>query len=214
MPFFPLRKGTPVKTIPLHVNGHLTPVTVDDPDVPLLYALRDGLGLQGPRFGCGLGQCGSCTVHIDGYAVRSCVTPLSAVGKKKIVTLEGLGGSAGKLVAIQQAFITEQAAQCGFCINGMIMEAAAFLARNKNPSEAQIKQALLTTYAVAVRTFASCALSSALPREPECRDHAIWQTNSSRFPGGYQYLGRQLLAADVPYDSRWPKHNLDEDCGS
>ncbi len=110
--------------------------------MPLLYALRDNLGLRGPRFGCGLGQCGSCTVHIDGKAVRSCVTPLSAVGKKKIVTLEGLGGSAAKLVAIQQAFITEQAVQCGFCINGMIMEAAAFLARNKHPSEAEIKQAL------------------------------------------------------------------------
>jgi nicotinate dehydrogenase subunit A len=130
-----------IKTIPLHVNGQLTRVTVDDPDMPLLYALRDNLGLQGPRFGCGLGQCGACTVHIDGNAVRSCVTPLSAVGKKKIVTLEGLS-SRGKLVAIQEAFITEQAAQCGFCINGMIMEAAAFLAQNKSPSEAQIRQAL------------------------------------------------------------------------
>ena len=131
----------PIKTIPLHVNGQLARVTVDDPDMPLLYALRDNLGLQGPRFGCGLGQCGACTVHIDGNAVRSCVTPLSAVGKKKIVTLEGLAPS-GKLVAIQEAFITEQAAQCGFCISGMIMEAAAFLAHNKSPSEAQIKQAL------------------------------------------------------------------------
>ena len=103
--------------------------------------LRDNLGLHGPRFGCGLGQCGACTIHLDGNAVRSCVTPLSTVGKKKIVTLEGLSPS-GKLVAIQEAFITEQAAQCGFCISGMIMEAAAFLARNKKPSEAQIKQAL------------------------------------------------------------------------
>ena len=132
----------PAKTISLHVNGQLKRVTVDDPDMPLLYALRDNLGLHGPRFGCGLGQCGACTVHIDGNAVRSCVTPLSAVGKKKIVTLEGLAGSSGRLVAIQEAFITEQAAQCGFCISGMIMEAAAFLARNKSPSEAQIKQAL------------------------------------------------------------------------
>ena len=135
-------KELAIKTIPLDVNGQLARVKVDDPDMPLLYALRDNLGLHGPRFGCGLGQCGACTVHIDGDAVRSCVTPLSAVGKKKIVTLEGLSGSAGKLVAIQEAFITEQAAQCGFCISGMIMEAAAFLARNKNPSEAQIKQAL------------------------------------------------------------------------
>ena len=109
--------------------------------MPLLYALRDNMGLRGPRFGCGLGQCGACTVHLDGKAARSCVTPLSAVGKKKVVTLEGLG-SPDKLAAIQEAFITNQAAQCGYCINGMIMEAAAFLANNKSPSEAQIKQAL------------------------------------------------------------------------
>jgi nicotinate dehydrogenase subunit A len=141
LPFCEVEQDMPAKTIPLNVNGQVRRVTVDDPDMPLLYALRDNLGLHGPRFGCGLGQCGACTVHIDGSAVRSCVTPLSAVGKKKIVTLEGLS-SHGKLVAIQEAFITEQAAQCGFCINGMIMEAAAFLARNKSPSEAQIKQAL------------------------------------------------------------------------
>jgi len=110
--------------------------------MPLLYALRDKMGLRGPRFGCGLGQCGACTVHIDGKAVRSCITPLSAVGKKKVVTLEGLNGPDGKLVALQEAFIAEQAVQCGFCINGMIMEAAAFLAHTKRPSEAQIKQAL------------------------------------------------------------------------
>jgi len=131
----------PAKTLSLNVNGQSKRVTVDDPDMPLLYVLRDNLGLHGPRFGCGLGQCGACTIHLDGNAVRSCVTPLSTVGKKKIVTLEGLSPS-GKLVAIQEAFITEQAAQCGFCISGMIMEAAAFLARNKKPSEAQIKQAL------------------------------------------------------------------------
>jgi nicotinate dehydrogenase subunit A len=142
LPFFESPKAMPAKTISLHVNGQVKRVTVDDPDMPLLYALRDNLGLHGPRFGCGLGQCGACTVHIDGSAVHSCVTPLSAVGKKKVVTLEGLGGSSGKLVAIQEAFITEQAAQCGFCINGMIMEAAAFLAHNRTPSEAQIKQAL------------------------------------------------------------------------
>jgi len=127
--------------IPLHVNGRATRVTVDDPDMPLLYALRDNLGLHGPRFGCGLGQCGSCTVHLDGRPVRSCVTPLSVVGKKKIVTLEGLG-TLDKLHPVQKAFIEEQAAQCGYCISGMIMEAAAFLASNKNPSDAQIKQAL------------------------------------------------------------------------
>lgn len=136
------QEGPSIKTIPLHVNGKLAQVTVDDPDMPLLYALRDNLGLQGPRFGCGLGQCGACTVHIDGSAVRSCITPLSVVGKKKIVTLEGLSGTPGKLAIIQEAFISEQAAQCGFCISGMIMQAAAFLARNKNASEAQIKKAL------------------------------------------------------------------------
>jgi len=129
------------KPISLHVNGKLTRLQVDDPDMPLLYALRDNLGLHGPRFGCGLGQCGACTVHLDGSAVRSCVTPLSSVGKKKIVTLEGLASN-GKLLPIQEAFIAEQAAQCGFCINGMVMEAGAFLAHNKRPSEAQIKQAL------------------------------------------------------------------------
>jgi nicotinate dehydrogenase subunit A len=109
--------------------------------MPLLYALRDNLGLRGPRFGCGLGQCGACTVHMDGNAIRSCVTPLSSVGKKKIVTLEGLGTTENP-APLQKAFIAEQAAQCGYCINGMIMEAAAFLAHNKSPSEAQIKQAL------------------------------------------------------------------------
>jgi nicotinate dehydrogenase subunit A len=128
-------------SIRIYVNGRAARLTVDDPDMPLLYALRDNLGLHGPRFGCGLGQCGACTVHLDGRSVRSCVTPLSAVGKKKIVTLEGLG-TPDKPHPVQKAFIEEQAAQCGYCINGMIMEAAAFLARNKSPSDAQIKQAL------------------------------------------------------------------------
>ena len=131
----------PAKPITLHVNGKVTKIHVDDPDTPLLYVLRNNLGLHGPRFGCGLGQCGACTVHIEGGAVRSCVTPLSSVGKKKVVTLEGLGMQ-GKLSPIQQAFISEQAAQCGYCINGMIMESAAFLAKNKNPSDAQIRQVL------------------------------------------------------------------------
>jgi nicotinate dehydrogenase subunit A len=130
------------KTIPLNVNGKSVKITADDPDMPLLYALRDNLGLQGPRFGCGLGQCGSCTVHVDGKAVRSCQTPLSSLtAKQKIVTLEGLA-QGKKLHRVQQAFIDEQAVQCGYCINGMIMESAAFLASNKNPSEAAIKQAL------------------------------------------------------------------------
>ena len=128
-------------TISLHVNGKIEKVTVYDPDMPLLYALRDNLGLHGPRFGCGLDQCGACTVHIDGVAVRSCSTPLSSVGKGKVTTLEGLG-TPEKPHPLQKAFIEEQAVQCGYCINGMIMQAAAFLARTKHPSEAEIKKAL------------------------------------------------------------------------
>jgi nicotinate dehydrogenase subunit A len=114
---------------------------VDDPNMPLLYALRNDLGLRGPRFGCGLGQCGACTVHMDGNAVRSCITPLSLVGDRPIVTLEGLGAPE-KPHPMQQAFIDEQAVQCGYCINGMIMEAAAFLAKTRNPSDSQIREAL------------------------------------------------------------------------
>jgi len=126
----------------LTVNGKRITVTIDDPDMPLLYALRDNLALRGPRFGCGLAQCGACTVHIDGRAVRSCVTPLSSLKtNQRVVTLEGLGTPA-KPHPVQSAFIAEQAVQCGYCINGMIMEAAAFLARNKKPSETEIKQAL------------------------------------------------------------------------
>ena len=126
----------------LNVNGKRVTVTIDDPEMPLLYALRDNLALKGPRFGCGLAQCGSCTVHVDGKAVRSCVTPLSSLTEnQKVVTLEGLG-TARKPHPVQRAFIEEQAAQCGYCINGMVMESAAFLAQNKNPSEAQIKEAL------------------------------------------------------------------------
>jgi nicotinate dehydrogenase subunit A len=129
------------RSIALSVNGRTTQVTVDDPNMPLLYALRNDLGLHGPRFGCGLGQCGACTVHIDGNAVRSCITPLSSVGDRDVVTLEGLG-TPEKPHPMQQAFIDEQAVQCGYCINGMIMEAAAFLAKTRNPSEEQIREAL------------------------------------------------------------------------
>jgi nicotinate dehydrogenase subunit A len=127
--------------IALNVNGHMAQVAVDDPNMPLLYALRNDLGLRGPRFGCGLGQCGACTVHIDGNAVRSCLTPLSSVGNRHIVTLEGLGTTKSPH-PMQQAFIDEQAVQCGYCINGMIMEAVAFLSKTKNPIESQIREAL------------------------------------------------------------------------
>jgi nicotinate dehydrogenase subunit A len=130
------------QSVKLNVNGTSATFMVDDMDMPLLYALRDQLQLHGPRFGCGLGQCGACTVHIDGKAVRSCVTPLSSLGaNQKIVTLEGLG-SPQKPHPVQKAFIDAQAVQCGYCINGMIMESAAFLAMHKNPTDAEIKQAL------------------------------------------------------------------------
>ena len=128
----------------LNVNGKPVSVLVEDPDMPLLYALRNDLGLHGPRFGCGLGQCGSCTVHIHGKAMRSCSVPVSAAAGKKVVTLEGLGTPA-KPHPLQRAFIDEQAVQCGYCINGMIMEAAAFLQTNRKPSEAQIREALAST---------------------------------------------------------------------
>ncbi len=129
-------------SVPLNVNGRATAVEVDDPEMPLLYALRNDLGLHGPRFGCGLGQCGSCTVHIDGEAVRSCVTPLSSVAPgQRIVTLEGLG-SPENPHRVQKAFMDEQAVQCGYCINGMIMQAAAFLAKTPKPTEAEIREAL------------------------------------------------------------------------
>jgi nicotinate dehydrogenase subunit A len=124
----------------LNVNGKSVSIFVDDPDVPLLYVLRDDLGLHGPRFGCGLAQCGACTVHIDGVAVRSCVMPLAAV-KGKVITLEGLGSEA-RPHPLQRAFIEEQAVQCGYCINGMIMQSAALLARNPKPTEDQVRQEL------------------------------------------------------------------------
>src|SRR5437879_2396044 len=125
----------------LRVNGRATTVESWDPAQPLLYVLRNELGLHGPRFGCGLGQCGACTVHIDGNAVRSCITPLSSVADGKIVTLEGLGTDEHPH-PVQQAFIDEQAVQCGYCINGMIMQSAALLARNPTPTEQQIKAEL------------------------------------------------------------------------
>jgi nicotinate dehydrogenase subunit A len=123
----------------LRVNGRERTVNAD-PDTPLLYVLRNDLALNGPKFGCGLSQCGACTVIIGGEAVRSCVTPLSSV-TAEVTTLEGLG-TVEKPHPVQKAFIAEQAAQCGYCANGMIMTAKAFLDRNKKPSEAQIREAL------------------------------------------------------------------------
>ena len=127
--------------IKLRVNGKEEILHADDPSMPLLYALRNELGLHGLHFGCGLGQCGACTVHFDGAALRCCVMPISAVEGAEVVTLEGLG-TPEKPHPLQQAFIDEQAVQCGYCINGMIMQAAAFLATTKRPTEDQVRQAL------------------------------------------------------------------------
>jgi nicotinate dehydrogenase subunit A len=126
--------------ITLTVNRTTRTVEVE-PDTPLLYVLRNDLELNGAKFGCGLAQCGACTVEIDGQAIRSCVTPVGAVKGRKITTIEGLG-ELEKLHPLQRAFIAEQAAQCGYCINGMIMTASALLARNKQPTEPQIREAL------------------------------------------------------------------------
>lgn len=124
----------------LKVNGKARSVDAD-PDTPMLYVLRDNLALHGPKFGCGLNQCGACTIHLNGEAVRSCVLPISAVKDRAITTLEGLGTTANPS-KLQQAFIDEQAAQCGYCINGMIMTSAALLAKNRTPSESDIRNAL------------------------------------------------------------------------
>jgi nicotinate dehydrogenase subunit A len=129
-----------VARISLRLNG--TPHIVEtDPTTPLLYVLRNDLDQHGPRFGCGLAQCGSCTVIVDGSAVRSCTMPVSAVGNKNIQTLDGLG-TVDKPHPLQAAFIEEQAAQCGYCMNGILMTAKVLLDRNPDPSDAQIRGAL------------------------------------------------------------------------
>ena len=126
--------------VSLRVNGRTHALTVD-PDTPLLYILRNDLQLNGPKLGCGRGQCGACTVILDGRAVRSCVTTLNDVREAEIVTLEGLG-SRENPHPVQRAFIEEQAAQCGYCMNGMIMQAKAFLDQTAKPTAAEIKAAL------------------------------------------------------------------------
>jgi nicotinate dehydrogenase subunit A len=135
-----VEKGAVMAQILLNVNGK--PHTVDtDPGTPLLYVLRNDLELNGPKFGCGLSQCGACTVIVDGKTVRSCSIAASAVQSRKITTLEGLG-SVQHPHYLQKAFIEEQAAQCGYCMNGMIMTAKVFLDQNPNPTEPQIRSAL------------------------------------------------------------------------
>ena len=123
------------------LNGR--PVTVDswDPAQPLLYVLRNSLGQHGPKFGCGLGQCGACTVLLDGQATRSCVTPVKTAVGRSVITLEGLG-TPDKPDVVQAAFVAEQAAQCGYCTNGMIMTAKALLAKTPHPRLEQVKQGL------------------------------------------------------------------------
>lgn len=126
--------------ITLKVNGREHSVVVD-PATPLLYVLNDDLGLRGPRFGCGLSQCGACTVILDGKAIRSCVTPVGSVGSGEVTTLEGLG-SLEKLHPIQQAFVDEGAAQCGFCLSGVMLTAKAALDAKPNASDEEIRDAL------------------------------------------------------------------------
>jgi aerobic-type carbon monoxide dehydrogenase small subunit (CoxS/CutS family) len=160
-----------MSNITLKVNGGTRTVDVE-PSTPLLYVLRNDLGLEGPRFGCGLGQCGACTVIINGNAVRSCVTPCSSV-KSEVTTLEGLA-SGGKLHPIQQAWIEEQVPQCGYCQNGQIMTAKALLDRTPNPTDAQIREGMdgtlcrcMTYYRIqaAIKRAAAAMKAGAAPGE-------------------------------------------------
>jgi nicotinate dehydrogenase subunit A len=129
-----------MKTLRVRVNGKRETVRCDE-STPLLYVLRNDLSLNGPKFGCGLGQCGACTVLLDGQPARSCVIPISALGDRAVTTLDGLA-KGDKQHPLQRAFIDAQAAQCGYCTNGMIMSAKALLERNKKPTDADIKEAL------------------------------------------------------------------------
>lgn len=127
--------------VTLNVNGGSHTVEVDDPDMPLLYALRNELGFDNPRFGCGLAQCGACTVLLDGQPTRSCQFPVTSAGEAKITTLAGLG-TPDKPHPLQKALVDEQAPQCGYCYNGWIMTTAAFLEKNRRPTDKQIREAL------------------------------------------------------------------------
>ena len=145
--------------ITLKVNGRAHALDLD-PETPLLYALSDDLALNGPKFGCGLGQCGACTVIVNGQAVRSCITTLAAVKGAEITTLEGLG-TVEKPHPIQQAFIDEQATQCGFCLNGVILTAKAFLDKNPKASEHEIQHAMS---GVLCRCFTNVRMLRAIQR--------------------------------------------------
>jgi nicotinate dehydrogenase subunit A len=145
--------------IALTVNGARHTVDVE-PDTPLLYVLSDEMGLRGPKFGCGLGQCGSCTAIVNGRAIRSCVTPVSSIGASEVTTLEGLG-TIERPHPIQQAFIDEQAAQCGYCLDGVILTAKALLDERPNASLLDIKQALS---GVLCRCFVNLRMLKAIER--------------------------------------------------
>ena len=128
------------ETFTLHVNGKTHRIEAE-PDMPLLYALRDNLGLNNPKFGCGLAQCGACTVHVNGEATRSCATAMALADGQQITTLNGLG-TPDKMHPLQKAYVDEQAVQCGYCVNGWIMTAAELLAKNNNPTDAEIREGL------------------------------------------------------------------------
>jgi nicotinate dehydrogenase subunit A len=148
-----------MSTVNLKVNGRTHNLDLD-PATPLLYALSDDLELRGPKFGCGLGQCGACTVIVKGQAIRSCITPVKSVAGAEITTLEGLG-TVEKPHPIQQAFIDEQAAQCGFCLNGIILTAKAFLDKNPAASGAEIERAMS---GVLCRCFTNVRMLNAIKR--------------------------------------------------
>ena len=148
-----------MSAITLKVNGRAHNLDLD-PATPLLYALSDDLELRGPKFGCGLGQCGACTVIVKGQAIRSCITPVRSVAGAEITTLEGIG-TEDKPHPLQRAFIEEQAAQCGFCVSGVIMTAKAFLDKNPKASEEQIEQALSN---VLCRCFTNVRMLRAIHR--------------------------------------------------
>ena len=154
--------------IALRVNGQTHSVDVD-PATPLLYVLSDDLALRGPKFGCGLGQCGACTVLIQNRAVRSCVTPVSAINGTEITTLGGLG-TPERPHPIQQAFIDEQAAQCGFCLNGVILTAKALIDQNPHPTDAQIREGMS---GVLCRCFAHTRMLRAIKKYAQTRPTPI-----------------------------------------
>jgi aerobic-type carbon monoxide dehydrogenase small subunit (CoxS/CutS family) len=154
-----------MSAITLKVNGRSHTVDVD-PATPLLYVLSDDLALRGPKFGCGLGQCGACTVIMNGQATRSCMTPLNSVGSAEVTTLEGLGTSE-KPHPLQQAFIDEQATQCGFCLSGVILGAKAILDRNPQATDAQLQQALS---GVLCRCFGQVRMMRAIKRYARSRE--------------------------------------------